>query len=90
MLWVDAICINQEDQTEKGHQVSQMRDIYKGADEVLIWLGPSNDDIDSLLDAISWVDARVAEAQSEGSTEDWILLSRRFLTQRPLGLGLET
>lgn len=37
--WIDAICINQGDSTEKGHQVRIMADIYRKADEVLAWLG---------------------------------------------------
>lgn len=37
--WVDAICINQEDAVEKGHQVHIMGSIYRKADEVLAWLG---------------------------------------------------
>ncbi|KAF7952593.1 uncharacterized protein EAE97_002090 [Botrytis byssoidea] len=40
VLWVDAICINQEDIPERGMQVQQMRHIYKDAKDVLIWLGP--------------------------------------------------
>ncbi|KAF2011841.1 hypothetical protein BU24DRAFT_396444, partial [Aaosphaeria arxii CBS 175.79] len=38
-LWVDAICINQQDDKEKGVQVSMMRDIYKQAAKVIFWLG---------------------------------------------------
>lgn len=38
-LWVDAVCINQADIEERGQQVSQMRDIYTGADSVIVWLG---------------------------------------------------
>jgi hypothetical protein len=37
--WIDAICINQDDIAEKGHQVHIMGDIYRNADEVLAWLG---------------------------------------------------
>ncbi|TGO33079.1 hypothetical protein BHYA_0268g00060 [Botrytis hyacinthi] len=40
VLWVDAVCINQEDIPERGMQVQQMRRIYKDAKGVLIWLGP--------------------------------------------------
>ncbi|PTB59300.1 hypothetical protein M431DRAFT_490900 [Trichoderma harzianum CBS 226.95] len=29
LLWVDAICINQDDNKERGHQVQQMGDIFK-------------------------------------------------------------
>lgn len=36
-LWVDAICINQEDPDERSSQVSQMGEIYAKAQEVVIW-----------------------------------------------------
>ncbi|KIW07671.1 uncharacterized protein PV09_01611 [Verruconis gallopava] len=38
-LWADAICINQEDLEERGHQVDNMRRIYECAQRLLIWLG---------------------------------------------------
>jgi hypothetical protein len=41
-LWADAVCINQEDVEERSCQVELMRPIYKGASEVLIWLGHEN------------------------------------------------
>jgi hypothetical protein len=37
-LWIDALCINQEDAIERGHQVSMMGSIYRNA-EVICWLG---------------------------------------------------
>ena len=39
ILWIDAICIDQGNEIEKGHQVKQMGRIYKEADQVLVWLG---------------------------------------------------
>ncbi|TVY37179.1 Heterokaryon incompatibility protein 6,OR allele [Lachnellula occidentalis] len=39
LLWVDAICINQQDVLEKNDQVGQMRRIYLGAEKVIVWLG---------------------------------------------------
>ncbi|KAK3987685.1 heterokaryon incompatibility protein 6,OR allele [Cladorrhinum sp. PSN332] len=39
LLWVDAICINQNDIQERNEQVSLMRSIYQRAGCVLIWLG---------------------------------------------------
>jgi hypothetical protein len=38
-LWVDAICINQSDDDEKGHQVGNMLIIYQKARKVIAWLG---------------------------------------------------
>ncbi|KAL2038304.1 hypothetical protein N7G274_008953 [Stereocaulon virgatum] len=39
LLWVDAICINQRDVDERGHQVNIMRQIYTSAEKVHVWLG---------------------------------------------------
>jgi hypothetical protein len=44
-LWVDAICINQEDLIERAQQVSLMAAIYRQAHEVIIWLGPGSEAI---------------------------------------------
>lgn len=41
-LWVDAICINQRSDKERGHQVGNMRDIYNNATQTLIWLGEAS------------------------------------------------
>ncbi len=41
ILWVDAIYINQEDETEKKQQVGSIANIYGEALQVLVWLGPS-------------------------------------------------
>ena len=38
-LWIDEICVNQEDLLERSHQVDLMGDIYRRASNVLIWLG---------------------------------------------------
>ncbi|KAI1427448.1 heterokaryon incompatibility protein-domain-containing protein [Xylaria sp. FL1777] len=45
-IWVDAICINQQDHAERAYQVGMMRDIYQNSSEVLIWLGESGLDDD--------------------------------------------
>jgi hypothetical protein len=44
-LWVDAICIDQDDLPEKSSQVKQMDKTYACADHVSVWLGlPSIDE----------------------------------------------
>lgn len=40
-LWVDALCINQNNALEKGEQVRKMGRIYEEAPRVIIWLGQS-------------------------------------------------
>jgi hypothetical protein len=38
-LWIDAICINQEDFDERNEQVRRMGEIYEKATRINIWLG---------------------------------------------------
>ncbi|KAK6860612.1 hypothetical protein PG995_004248 [Apiospora arundinis] len=39
VLWVDRLCINQDNEREKTSQVSQMRAIYSKCTRVLLWMG---------------------------------------------------
>lgn len=38
-LWIDQLCIDQDNPTEVGSQVQLMGDIYKAARRVVVWLG---------------------------------------------------
>ncbi|OAL43075.1 heterokaryon incompatibility, partial [Pyrenochaeta sp. DS3sAY3a] len=38
-LWIDALCIDQQNTQERNHQVQQMGNIYSRAKTVLLWLG---------------------------------------------------
>jgi ankyrin repeat protein len=51
-LWIDAICINQSDDTERNHQISIMGEIFGAAQEVLVWLGAGDDDFSYAMDHI--------------------------------------
>ncbi|KAK0625812.1 heterokaryon incompatibility protein-domain-containing protein [Immersiella caudata] len=55
-LWIDAICINQEEgggSAEKGQQVEMMDMIYKSAAKTVVWLGPARDGSDAMMDLIN-------------------------------------
>lgn len=43
ILWVDALCINQDDTAERSHQVGLMRDVYQRCTRDIAWLGPLSD-----------------------------------------------
>ncbi|EAQ83550.1 hypothetical protein CHGG_09954 [Chaetomium globosum CBS 148.51] len=49
LLWIDQICINQDDQAEKLDQMYRMGEIYSRASKVFIWLGPTADQSASAL-----------------------------------------
>ncbi|KAK3984904.1 heterokaryon incompatibility protein-domain-containing protein [Cladorrhinum sp. PSN332] len=51
IIWIDQICINQGDAAEKSHQVGLMGRIYSSAAEVLVWLGPAENNSDAVMDA---------------------------------------
>ncbi|KAF7186847.1 Heterokaryon incompatibility protein 6, OR allele [Pseudocercospora fuligena] len=42
-VWMDAVCINQRDVSERSQQVAIMKDVYSRADRVLIWLGEEDE-----------------------------------------------
>ncbi|KAE9378931.1 HET-domain-containing protein [Stipitochalara longipes BDJ] len=44
LIWIDAICINQEDTRERNEQVRMMRTVYQTAEEVFVWLGLEEED----------------------------------------------
>ena len=52
-LWIDAICINQDDSNEKNAQVSLMAEVYSRATSVCVWLGEASLDSDLALNFIS-------------------------------------
>ena len=52
-LWIDALCINQQDLQERSAQVLIMSRIYRRATRVLVWLGESQDESDMLIDLLT-------------------------------------
>ena len=51
-LWIDAICINQDDVNERNNQISIMGKIYEETQEVIVWLGKGDDDTNYATDQI--------------------------------------
>lgn len=49
VLWVDAVCINQDDDDEKAYQVPLMGRLYTEAPRTVIWFGASNENIEALV-----------------------------------------
>lgn len=45
-VWADAVCINQEDDEEKGWQVATMGRIFREALRVRVWLGDDAKDVE--------------------------------------------
>ncbi|KAJ8133102.1 hypothetical protein O1611_g520 [Lasiodiplodia mahajangana] len=54
-LWIDAICINQNDLSERNTQVSLMSRIFRHAHLVIVWLGPMDDFCEPALELMTEV-----------------------------------
>ncbi|KAK1831424.1 HET-domain-containing protein [Podospora conica] len=50
ILWIDAICIDQDNKKEQGHQVAKMKRIYENAERVIAWLGDDGDDVERKME----------------------------------------
>jgi hypothetical protein len=70
ILWIDALCIDQDNLQERGHQVALMGDIYSRAERVLIWLGPGTNNTDLLLGCLKQLEIE--------STSDWTFRDSRW------------
>ena len=52
-LWIDAICIDQQNLHERSSQVKMMGDIYRLADRAVVWLGIEKDNSAHILKLLS-------------------------------------
>ena len=57
VLWVDAVCIDQNNIVELGSQVQNMRKIYQYARQVLVWLGAARENSDLIMDKLEELSA---------------------------------
>ncbi|EHK49476.1 hypothetical protein TRIATDRAFT_144106, partial [Trichoderma atroviride IMI 206040] len=74
ILWIDAVCIDQENMKERGHQVEQMSKIYSEAERVIFWLGPGTVETDMLMESL-----RVLQHESiHHHFGDWSLQDDRW------------
>lgn len=68
-VWIDAICINQRDSSEKSSQVQMMQKIYQHAQGVIVWL-----DVDSWARPASGsVEAAFEHVENLANGSDWNL-----------------
>lgn len=76
-LWIDAICINQNDDDEKSVQVAMMGNIYRTAKTVYIFSGPHENDSSRLFDLADrytqYVDNTLRSTQRSGDLHPILL-----------------
>ncbi|RDW81907.1 hypothetical protein BP6252_03019 [Coleophoma cylindrospora] len=89
-VWADAICINQDDLSEKSSQILLMRQIYSLASEVSIWLGFGTKDsskVISFINELTWGGARENDSETEDDSRTARALNSlgNNLLLRPVG-----
>ncbi|KAG8529140.1 uncharacterized protein KY384_005775 [Bacidia gigantensis] len=52
-IWIDALCINQDDAAEKSVQVRRIKDVYAGAGRTIVWLGPGTEGTNRFIDYVN-------------------------------------
>ncbi|KAJ9648637.1 hypothetical protein H2199_001492 [Coniosporium tulheliwenetii] len=68
VLWADAVCINQEDPEERGHQVQIMQEIYSNAQRVIVWLGEEKVEDQFAFDSLRSLDLYLNDHTPKPST----------------------
>ena len=64
-MWVDAICIHQDDHEEKAIQVNMVGDIFASATRKIAWLGETSDDSDVAMGFIGSLRQKALNGQDE-------------------------
>jgi hypothetical protein len=64
IIWVDAVCIDQENIKEKEDQIQLMAKIYSQATRVLVWLGEAAHNSDQALEEIRAVGGMATSSRS--------------------------
>jgi hypothetical protein len=71
-IWVDQVCINQEDNAQKGEkmkQIGRMDEIYQNASQTVIWLGLADETTPRLKRLL---DEFEKETESPGTLPTWL------------------
>ncbi|KAH8723853.1 heterokaryon incompatibility protein-domain-containing protein, partial [Phaeosphaeriaceae sp. PMI808] len=79
-VWVDAVCIDQENEREKEQQIQRMAIIYGQANRVVVWLGEAAGKSDQVLEEIRVAGSKNATDSSINETIQPAVLA---LFQRP-------
>lgn len=59
VMWVDALCINQSDDLEKGAEVARMEELFACAAHVVVWLGPEADESGAAMERLAYISSQV-------------------------------
>ena len=70
---MDALCINQQDDEERSHQVRRMGVIFQKANQVAVWLGDAQDMTEEDIKTLSAEHIAMAYQVQSGSAQSAFL-----------------
>lgn len=97
-LWIDALCIDQNNTQERNHQVQQMGSIYSNAQRVISWLGEGDNNMVKYFRLACEISREVAKlkAEREGTSRStrtetlfYLLVHRRRFANKDFGQLLQ-
>lgn len=71
LVWIDALCINQDNNVERGQQVVMMSSIYRRAKQVIIWLGKYDEHIPQSMPMLGKVASLYSPTDDERGVRTW-------------------
>ena len=80
IMWIDAICIDQQNPREQEHQIGLMRDIFGGCAQCIVWLGEEDHETEKVLESLHWM-------QDNLHVHEWPCFSNSKATKTRLGAG---
>ena len=73
VFWIDAVCINQADISERNSQVRLMKEIYQTAQEVVVWIGEENNNTADGIKVLSQFSVIASEGKHPDFTDRYFL-----------------
>ncbi|RFU26979.1 hypothetical protein B7463_g9376, partial [Scytalidium lignicola] len=70
-LWIDYLCINQENAKERGEQMKFMHKIYGRASQVITWIGEQDETSNMVMDYISKLDPILSLLEFDNWKKSW-------------------
>jgi hypothetical protein len=81
VLWIDAICIDQTNPRERGHQVRQMDQIYADASAVVVYLGEESSGSRNLFNELAEIDKELSRKKELSSIAEPIIYHRPTIVE---------
>lgn len=83
-IWADAICTNQNDVDEKNSQIQLMARVYRKAEHVICWMGPSSPTIETYLEHRSYLSNELTKSGQLRQARRWSLKRITFVARTRL------